>query len=126
MGLLWQIIVTQHSLPLHQEMQLEIVLCKEIGIHEISLGPKLFEMMVWRCISYHGMGELHICEGTIDAEAYVGILETYAARRQLFPGIITICEGKVKEKDPDAHRSESERYLLGAGKIVVINRRGSE
>ena len=38
---------------------------------------------------------------------------------------VTICEGKVKGKDPDAHRSESERYLLGTGKIV-INRRGSE
>ena len=31
--------------------------------------------MVWGCISAHGMGALHICEGTIDAEAYVGILE---------------------------------------------------
>ena len=29
-----KIIVTQHSLPLHQEMQLEIVLCKEEGIYK--------------------------------------------------------------------------------------------
>ena len=31
MGLrvLWKIIVIQHSLPLHQEMQLEVVLCKK-------------------------------------------------------------------------------------------------
>ena len=36
---------------------------------------------------------------------------------------VTISEGKGK--DPDAHRSESERYLMGAGKIVVINRRRS-
>ena len=43
-------------------------------------------VMVWGCISAHGMGDLHICEGTIDAEAYVGILETYAAERLLFPG----------------------------------------
>ena len=28
---LWDIIVTQHSLPLYQEMQLEIVYCKEVG-----------------------------------------------------------------------------------------------
>ena len=27
------------------------------------------------CISAHGMGDLHICEGTIDAEDYVGILD---------------------------------------------------
>ena len=35
--------------------------------------------MVWGCISAHGMGDLHICEGTIDVKAYVGNLETYAA-----------------------------------------------
>ena len=33
-GVLWKIIVTQHSPPrMHQEMQLEIVLCKEEGIY---------------------------------------------------------------------------------------------
>ena len=32
-------------------------------------------VMVWGCISAHGMGDLHICEGTIDVEANVGILE---------------------------------------------------
>ena len=32
--------------------------------------------MVWGCISAHGMGDLHICDGTIDAEAYVRIWET--------------------------------------------------
>ena len=30
-GILWKILVTQHSPALHQEMQLEIVLCKEEG-----------------------------------------------------------------------------------------------
>ena len=35
-----------------------------------------------------------------------------------------IREGKVKGKDPDAHRSESESDLLGAGKTIVINRWG--
>ena len=34
-------------------------------------------VMVWGCISAQGMGDLHICEGTIDAEAYVGILERH-------------------------------------------------
>ena len=28
-------------------------------------------------ISAHSMGDLHICESTIDAEAYVGILERH-------------------------------------------------
>ena len=43
---------------------------------------KTTSVMVRGCISTHGMGDLHICEGTIDVEAYVGILE----RCQLFPG----------------------------------------
>ena len=33
--------------------------------------------MVWGCISAHGMGDLHICEGTINAKAQVGILERH-------------------------------------------------
>ena len=37
--------------------------------------------MVWGCISVHSMGVLHICEGTIDAEAYVGILESHMLLR---------------------------------------------
>ena len=39
-------------------------------------------VMVWGCISAHDMGDLHICEGSIDAEAYVYVMnfgETYAA-----------------------------------------------
>ena len=34
-------------------------------------------VMVCRSISAHGMIDLHICDGTIDAEAYVGILERH-------------------------------------------------
>ena len=42
---------------------------------------------VWGCISANGLGDLHICEDTNKAEAYVGILETNAASRQrLLPG----------------------------------------
>lgn len=35
--------------------------------------------MVWSCISTHGMGELHMCKGTIDAEAYTWISQSNAA-----------------------------------------------
>ena len=39
---------------------------------------------------------------------------------------VTIREGKVKGKDPDAQRSDSKRdLLLGAGKIIVKNRQES-
>ena len=34
-------------------------------------------MMVWGCISTDGMDDLNTCEGTIDAEVNVGILETH-------------------------------------------------
>ena len=45
-------------------------------------------VMVWGCISAHGVGDLHICEGSTYAEAYVGILERrmLPSRRRLFPG----------------------------------------
>lgn len=31
--------------------------------------------MVWGCVSAHDMGNLHICEGTINAEHYIQDLE---------------------------------------------------
>ena len=34
-------------------------------------------MMVWGCISAHGMGDLHICEGTINAEQYMQVSEQH-------------------------------------------------
>ena len=45
-------------------------------------------LMVWRCISARNMGDLHICEGTLFVEAYIGILERYMlpSRRLDFPG----------------------------------------
>ena len=45
-------------------------------------------VMLWGCISAHGMSDLHICEGTIDVEAYVGILGRHMLllRLRLFPG----------------------------------------
>ena len=34
-------------------------------------------VMVWGCVSAHGMGNLHICEGTINAERYTQVLEQH-------------------------------------------------
>ena len=34
-------------------------------------------VMVWGCVSGHGMGNLHICEGTINAERYIQVLEQH-------------------------------------------------
>ena len=43
-------------------------------------------VIVGGCISAHGMGDLHICEGTIDAEAYADIF----LRRHRVP-VVQIC-----------------------------------
>ena len=43
----------------------------------ITKMQKPASVMVWGSISAHSMGDLHISEGTIDAEAYFG--EIYAA-----------------------------------------------
>ena len=44
--------------------------------------------MVRGCIRAHAMGDLHICEGIIDAKAFVRILERHMlpSRQRLFPG----------------------------------------
>ena len=34
-------------------------------------------VMIWECIIAHDMGDLHICEGIIDVEAYVGIFDRH-------------------------------------------------
>ena len=45
-------------------------------------------VMVWGCISAQGMGNLHICEGTINAERYIQVLEQHMlpSKRCLFHG----------------------------------------
>lgn len=45
-------------------------------------------VMVWGCISAQGMGNLHICEGTINAERYIQVLEQHMlpSKRRLFHG----------------------------------------
>uniref|UniRef100_A0A9J8AZP5 Tc1-like transposase DDE domain-containing protein n=2 Tax=Cyprinus carpio carpio TaxID=630221 RepID=A0A9J8AZP5_CYPCA len=45
-------------------------------------------LMVWGCMSACGMGSLHICKGTINAERYIQVLEQHMlpSRRRLFQG----------------------------------------
>ena len=39
-------------------------------------GQKPASVMVWGCISAHDKVDLHICEGTIDAEQYITAIGT--------------------------------------------------
>uniref|UniRef100_A0AAR2J4N9 Tc1-like transposase DDE domain-containing protein n=1 Tax=Pygocentrus nattereri TaxID=42514 RepID=A0AAR2J4N9_PYGNA len=45
-------------------------------------------LMVWGYVSAHGMGNLHICEGTINAERYIQVLEQHMlpSKQRLFQG----------------------------------------
>ena len=105
MGLrvLWRIIVTQHSLPL-KEMQLEIVFCilhllllmsSEINRKTVEMCSMVRRVHIsacfwekWMILCAKDENNLYICEGTINAEAYVGILERHMLPSQwrLFPG----------------------------------------
>ena len=65
-----------------------ILHAKDEKDHPNCYQQKLQKLMLCGYISPHDMGDLHICEGTTDAEAYVGILERYMLpwTWQLFPG----------------------------------------
>src|SRR4029434_5150669 len=40
-------------------------------------GPSRLSVMVWGCVSALGKGNLHFCDGTINAEKYIDILEQH-------------------------------------------------
>uniref|UniRef100_A0AAR2L1I4 Transposase Tc1-like domain-containing protein n=1 Tax=Pygocentrus nattereri TaxID=42514 RepID=A0AAR2L1I4_PYGNA len=48
--------------------------CPDCYQHKVQ---KPASLMVWGCVSAHGMGNLHICEGTINAERYIQVLEQH-------------------------------------------------
>jgi len=55
--------------------------------------------MVWGCISVHDMADVHMCEGTIDAEVDVGILERHMLPLQRPPFIA----GQLFQQDQILH-----------------------
>ena len=58
--------------------------------------------MVWGCVSAHGMGNLHICEGTINAERYIQVVEQY----MLHPSNILFMDA------PDYFSKTMPRHIL--------------
>ena len=75
-------------------------------------------VMVWGCISAQDMGDLHICEGTIDAEAYVRILERHMlpSRQLLFPG--TLCPFLQDNARP--HSTQVKTAWLHRHRVCVL------
>ena len=64
---------------------------KEEKDHPGCYGRKVQKpasVMVWGCVSASGMGNLHICEGTINAERYIQVLEQHMlpSKQRLFHG----------------------------------------
>ncbi len=39
--------------------------------------------MVWGCSRANSIGDWHMCEGTIDMEAYIGIVKRYTAIKMM-------------------------------------------
>ena len=52
-----------------------------IGFYVLKTKKTFPSVMGWGCINAHGMGDVHICKGTIDVERHMLL-----SRRRLFPG----------------------------------------
>ncbi len=65
-------------------------------------------VMVWGCVSALGKGNLHFCDGTINAEKYIEILEhnMLPSRRHLFQGLPCIFQ-QDNAKPHSAHITKS-------------------
>ena len=59
------------SLFLEKKMDIEFSVPKTKGTNQTFFSDR------WRCISANGMGDLHLCEGTIDVEAYIWIIQRH-------------------------------------------------
>ena len=59
-------------------------------------------VMVWGCVSGHGMANLHICGGTINAERYIQVVEQY----MLHPSNILFMDA------PDYFSKTMPRHIL--------------
>ncbi len=57
-------------------------------IQTVTSNKSKSHVMVWGCVSALGKGNLHFCDGTINAEKYIEILEhnMLPSRRHLFQG----------------------------------------
>ena len=63
---------------------------KTKGTSQTSMSEKRESCHGIRVVSAHGMGNLHMCEGTKDIEAYLGLLE-----RRMLPSSLTQKLGEI-------------------------------
>lgn len=79
----WKCVLwSEESMCRLQENRCQVLNAKNEKDHPDYYWQKMQKpasVMVCWCISSHGTGDLHMYEGTINTEAYIGILGTYAA-----------------------------------------------
>uniref|UniRef100_A0A3B4CCP3 Tc1-like transposase DDE domain-containing protein n=1 Tax=Pygocentrus nattereri TaxID=42514 RepID=A0A3B4CCP3_PYGNA len=77
-------------------------------------------LMVWGCVSAHSMGNLHICEGTINAERYIKVLEQHMlpSKQRLFQG--RPCSFQQDNAKP--HSARVTTAWLRSKRVQVLDR----
>ncbi len=75
--------------------------------------------MVWGCISAHGMGSLHVLEGSMNAERYIMVLEQHMlpSRRRLFQGKPCV----FQQDNAKPHTAGITTAWLHSRRIRVLN-----
>uniref|UniRef100_A0AAR2M5U8 Tc1-like transposase DDE domain-containing protein n=1 Tax=Pygocentrus nattereri TaxID=42514 RepID=A0AAR2M5U8_PYGNA len=82
-------------------------------------GQKPASLMVWGCVSAHGMGNLHICEGTINAERYIQVLEQH-----MLPSNQCLFQGRpclFQQDNAKPHSARVTTAWLRSKRVRVLN-----
>ncbi len=76
-------------------------------------------VMVWGCVSALGKGNLHFCDGTINAEKYIEILEhnMLPSRRHLFQGRPCI----FQQDNAKPHSAHITKFWLRRKRVRVLD-----
>ncbi len=85
-----------------------------------ATSPKPGSVMVWGCVSALGKGNLHFCDGTINAEKYIEILEhnMLPSRRHLFQGRPCI----FQQDNAKPHSAHITKSWLRRKRVQVLDR----
>ena len=75
--------------------------------------------MVWGCITAQGMGNLHICEGTINAERYIQVLEQHMlpSKQRIFHG----CPCLFQQDNAKPHSARVTTAWLRSKRVRVLD-----
>ena len=85
----------------------------------ISAKFKSQHLMLWGYVSAHGMGNLHICEGTINAERYMQVLGQHKlpSKQRLFQG----CPCLFQQDNAEPHSARVTKVWLRSKRVRVLD-----